>query len=95
MEIHDAPGRTRYLPIGGSGFFDVPLGALEPDDLENLWFAGRVTGSDSEAYGSLRVMGTSFATGHAAGVCAAIWAGARSRDSAAVRTILLEQGAII
>ena len=95
MEIHDAPGRTRYLPIGGSGFFDVPLGALEPDDLENLWFAGRVTGSDSEAYGSLRVMGTSFATGHAAGVCAAIWAGARSRDSAAVRTTLLEQGAII
>lgn len=96
MEIHDAPGRTRYLPIGGDGFFDISLAALESEDLGNLFFAGRVVGSDDEAYGSLRVMATSFATGQAAGVAAALQArdGIRAEGSA-VRAELLVQDAIL
>ncbi|MFP3605880.1 FAD-dependent oxidoreductase [Paraburkholderia sp. SIMBA_053] len=95
MEIHDAPGRTRYLSIGGEGFFDIPHGAVEAESLDNVWLAGRVVGSDKEAYGSIRVMGTAFATGHAAGVCAALWADGHVRDSASVRNALEGQDAII
>jgi len=72
MEVHEAPGRTRFVPLGGDGFFDVGLDALRVPDLDNLWLAGRVIGADAEAYGSVRVMGTAFATGQAAGVAAAL-----------------------
>jgi len=72
MEVHDAPGRTRFVPLGGEGFFDVGLDALRVNDVANLWLAGRVIGADAEAYGSVRVMGTAFATGQAAGVAAAL-----------------------
>lgn len=94
MEIHEGPGRARFVPIGGAGFFDVPHGALQPVGVDNLRLAGRVIGADREAYGSVRVMGTAFATGHAAGVSAAL----RARgvdDIGAVRRVLLEQGALI
>jgi hypothetical protein len=94
MEIHEGPGRARFVPIGGAGFFDVPHGALQPVGVDNLRLAGRVIGADREAYGSVRVMGTAFATGHAAGVSAAL----RARgvdDVASVRGVLLEQGALI
>jgi hypothetical protein len=72
MEVHEAPGRTRFVPLGGDGFFDVGLDALRVRDLDNLWLAGRVIGADADAYGSVRVMGTAFATGQAAGVAAAL-----------------------
>ena len=72
MEVHEAPGRTRFVPLGGDGFFDVGLDALRVPDLDNLWLAGRVIGADADAYGSVRVMGTAFATGQAAGVAAAL-----------------------
>jgi hypothetical protein len=72
MEVHEAPGRTRFVPLGGDGFFDVGLDALRVPDVDNLWLAGRVIGADAEAYGSVRVMGTAFATGQAAGVAAAL-----------------------
>jgi hypothetical protein len=42
--------------------------------MPNLWLAGRTIGADAAAYGSIRVMGTSFATGQAAGVAAALYA---------------------
>ncbi|MGU3575147.1 FAD-dependent oxidoreductase [Brucellaceae bacterium C25G] len=72
MEVHEAPGRARFIDLGGDGFADVPLNALRSAQSDNLFFAGRVTGAEPAAYGSLRVMGTAFATGHAAGVAAAL-----------------------
>jgi len=94
MEIHEGPGRARFVPIGGAGFFDVPHGALQPVGVDNLRLAGRVIGADREAYGSVRVMGTAFATGHAAGVSAALHARGVD-DVATVRRVLLEQAALI
>lgn len=95
MEVHEAPGRARFLDVGGSGFFDVPSEAIEARDIVNLRLAGRVIGSDRQAYGSVRVMGTAFATGHAAGVSAALACEGENTNVQRLRAILLEQGAII
>ena len=90
MEIHHGPGRTEYRPIGGNGVAHVPLGALQARDLDNLWLGGRTLGADPAAYASARVMGTAFATGHAAGVAAA-HPGATAES---VRCELIRQGGI-
>jgi hypothetical protein len=95
MEVHDAPGRVRYMAIGGDGFFDVPHSALEAQGLANLRLAGRVIGCDATAYGSVRVMGTAFATGHAAGISAALHVNGQAPDTAAVRRNLISQNAIL
>ena len=76
IEDHKRIGSTRYTPIDGRAFYDIPLDALRSVNRDNLWAAGRLTSSDADAYCSLRVMGTAFATGHAAGVAAALTAGA-------------------
>jgi hypothetical protein len=96
MEVHAEPGRPRFTPLGGEGFFDVPLDALRPEGIGNLWAGGRVIGADAAAYGSVRVMGTGFATGQAAGVAAALQAVSGVAPPAeAVRRVLLAQGAIL
>jgi hypothetical protein len=74
LEAHHGIGSTKYTPIDGRGFYDIPLDALHSIDRDNLWAAGRLVSSDPEAYCSLRVMGTAFATGQAAGVAAALQA---------------------
>lgn len=53
----------------------IPLGCLRVPDHENLFVAGRCISVDHEAQASIRVMGTCFATGQAAGRAAAIQAG--------------------
>jgi glycine/D-amino acid oxidase-like deaminating enzyme len=96
MENHHQPGNPVYAKIGGSGVFHVPLDALRAESFENLWCAGRIIGADASAFGSIRVMGTAFATGHAAGVAAALQARARGGVTAShVRDVLKAQGAMI
>jgi FAD dependent oxidoreductase len=58
-----------YPPDGGT--YDIPLGCLRSVDTPNLFTAGRTADGDRQAGASLRVMGTAFATGQAAGVAAA------------------------
>ena len=67
IENHAVPGNPVYSPIGGEGFADIPLDCLRAKGMENVYYAGRLIGADPIAYGSIRVMGTSFATGEAAG----------------------------
>ena len=94
LERHDEPGRPTQASIGGEGFFDIPLDALRADGPANLWLAGRTVGADRGAFGSLRVMGTAFATGQAAGTAAAL--SVRDRhDYQAVRAELISQNAIL
>ena len=81
------PGRTRFVPLGGEGFFDVGYGALCVPDVANLRLAGRVIGADADAYGSVRVMGTAFATGQAAGVGAALHASGGTAIGAAGESV--------
>lgn len=53
------------LPAG------IPLRCLKPAGTERLFVAGRCISADHEAQASIRVMGTCFATGEAAGRAAA------------------------
>lgn len=71
IENHESPGKPVYRPIGGDGFADIPLDCLRAKGLDNLYYSGRLIGADAMAYGSIRVMGTAFATGEAAGRAAA------------------------
>jgi glycine/D-amino acid oxidase-like deaminating enzyme len=71
IENHTVPGKPVYTSIGGDGYADIPLDCLRAKGLDNVYFAGRLIGADSVAYGSVRVMGTAFATGDAAGRAAA------------------------
>lgn len=67
IEDHAMPGKPIYKPIGGEGFADIPLDCLRAKGIENLFYAGRLIGADPQAFGSIRVMGTAFATGEGAG----------------------------
>jgi hypothetical protein len=83
----------------GGGTYDIPLRCLTSLDTPNLFAAGRTADGDREAGASLRVMGTAFATGQAAGVAAALRAGQERAeggvDAAEVRRLLAGQGAIL
>ncbi len=95
MEVHEAPGRAKFIDLGGEGFADIPVGALQAADFGNLYLAGRVIGAEPAAYGSIRVMGTAFATGHAAGITAALGVQARKAVPEDIRRHLLTQHALI
>ncbi len=96
IEVHKEAGKPYYKSIGGDGYFHVPYDSIRAKGVDNLWYAGRVIGADPEAYGSIRVMGTAFATGQAAGVAAASFADHHdSVNVPDVRKRLLSQGAII
>ena len=45
----------------------IPLRCLKPAGIDRLFVAGRCISTDHEAQASIRVMGTCFATGEAAG----------------------------
>lgn len=95
MEVHTGLGTCTYSSIGGAGYFGIPFSAIRANRLENLWLGGRVIGCEAEAYGSIRVMGTAFATGHAAGVAAACQADTQNLNPSTVRARLAEQRAIL
>ena len=94
IEYHSGPGiPSQWRFISGGGSFDIPLGALCSVDTDNLFAAGRNIDGDRGAGASVRVMGTAFATGHAAGVAAAMRADDGAfPDVAAVQVELVRQG---
>ena len=96
IELHGEAGKPIYHSVGGDGYCHVPLDAITADGLDNLWYAGRTIGADGRAYGSIRVMGTAFATGEAAGTAAALSASSAKPASAqAVNKALAARGALL
>ena len=93
-EVHQGNGGPKFQAVGGNGSYHIPLDALHALGRDNLWVGGRVIGCDEQAYGSLRVMGTAFATGQAAGVAAACEADGSAWTHQSVRRELLRQGGI-
>ena len=95
-EQHFGTGLPKFQPVGGDGYYHIPLDSIRCLKIENLWAAGRVIGCDETAFSSLRVMGTAFATGHAAGVAAAHHANnGAPRDVGTIGNELVRQGAIL
>lgn len=86
-ELHGEAGKPVYHSVGGPGYASVPLDSLRVRGLDNLLVAGRVIGADPLAYGSVRVMGTAFATGEAAGIAAALGSGSGEVVGAEVRRL--------
>lgn len=95
-EIHmDANKMGQYIEVAEGSWFDVPLGAIQCESLDNLYGAGRMVSSEQTAHAAVRVMGTCFATGHAAGAAAACQAVSGDCSPEAVRAELTRQGALI
>jgi succinate dehydrogenase/fumarate reductase flavoprotein subunit len=96
VEWHDRQTlQSSFVYPPDKGAYEIPLRCLVSRDTANLFAAGRVADADRQAGASLRVMGTAFATGHAAGVAAAVFADQGSAPADRVRRILREQGAFI
>lgn len=87
----------KYASLKGN--HDVPLRALTPKNVENLLVAGRSVACDHLSQASLRGAATCMATGHAAGVTAALAArqGGKIRgvDIRLAQRTLLAQDAIL
>ncbi len=95
-EIHkDVNKMGTYLEVKDGSYFDIPLGALQSADLDNLYASGRMISSDPIAFAAIRVMGVCFATGHAAGVGAAYQAIHGMAGVEQVRAELTRQGALV
>ena len=96
VEWHDREtyASSFVLPPDG-GAYEIPLGCLISRNTPNLFAAGRAVDGDRRAGASVRVMGTAFATGQAAGVAAALYADTGSADAGLVRSVLRGQGALI
>ncbi len=73
MELRESNrgARMRYPANGRPA--DIPLRSLRARDRDNLFVAGRCISCSHEAQASVRVMGTCFATGEAAGIAAALY----------------------
>jgi hypothetical protein len=98
VDIHNPVGTgtvLKRLPPGEA--YDIPLRSLMPQSAEGLVVAGRCISGTHEAHSSYRVMPIVMATGHAAGVTAALAARRNLRPRAlAVKEIqheLMRQGA--
>jgi hypothetical protein len=100
VDIHDPTGKgtiLKRIPI--SEAYDIPLRCLLPREVDRLLVAGRCISGTHEAHSSYRVTPIAMATGHAAGVTAAL--AARSDRSprevpyTEVQRELLRQGAIL
>jgi hypothetical protein len=96
VEWHDRNifASTMQLPPNG-GAYDIPLRCLISADTANLFAAGRTADGDKQAGTSIRVVGTAFATGQAAGVAAAHLADSGVVNSADIRKTLTVQGALL
>jgi len=96
VEWHDRKTfESTFVYPPDKGTYEIPLRCLMSRDTSNLFAAGRLADADQKAGASLRVMGTAFATGQAAGVAAAEFAARGAVDPATVRRVLLQQGALI
>jgi hypothetical protein len=101
IDIHPTDGFVGVHPHKESPPppYEIPYRCLVPLEVENLLVAGKPISSTHRAHGSTRQPGTSMATGHAAGVAAALAIKLdrtpRKLDVALLREELLQQGAIV
>jgi hypothetical protein len=73
MDIHNPAGvGTHMVRVPDGEAYDIPLRSLIPVSVDGLLVAGRCISGTHEACSSYRVIPSAMATGHAAGVCAAL-----------------------
>ncbi len=98
-DIHGKNKEHIRLQLKDGGSYDIPLGVLIPRNTQNLLMAGRNLSAVRGAHSTARVMGTCMAMGHAAGSAASMCTKEgilpREVDIDALRTLLLNQGAVL
>ncbi len=73
IDIHNPIGKgtiLKKIPEGEA--YEIPLRCLLPKGVDNVLVAGRCISGTHQAHSAYRVMPISMATGHAAGICAAL-----------------------
>lgn len=96
MEFHDETNEFwessfRYPP---AGTFEIPLRCLRSRDTANLFVAGRCVDGDKYTSSAVRVMGTTLATGQAAGTAAGLLVKGKL-DVSEVQACLRANGALL
>ena len=95
VEWHDRKTfESTFVYPPDKGTYPIPLRCLVSRDTTNLFAAGRLADADQKAGAALRVMGTAFATGQAAGV-APRWSPSRRARCLCGAGVLHRQGALI
>jgi hypothetical protein len=95
-EIHKKLNEAAvYLDVPTASYYDIPLGCLQARDLDNVYGCGRLVSADAAAMAAVRVMGTCFATGQAAGVAAGLQGTGKEFTATKVREELIRQGALV
>lgn len=89
---HNFKSDFDYPPDKSS--YQIPLNCLHSRDTPNLFCAGRLADGDRKGGAAIRVLGTSMATGQAAGTAAALTAKGKF-SPLAVQTELRRAGAVI
>ena len=99
IEDHHAGSDTAWQYVGDTGVYGIPYRSLLPLGIEGLLVAGRCFSATHDAHASARSMATCMAMGQAAGTAAALAAELgippRAVHAAAVRTRLLDDGALL
>jgi len=101
VDIHGKFGPTsnEYLTVQNGNYYGIPYRCLVPVGVDGLLVAGRCVSASSEAAGAIRVMPPCIATGHAAGMAAAMAIKGnvepRAVDTAELRSRLVKEGAYL
>lgn len=88
LELRENARGPKIIYPRQAGACGIPLGALRPARLRNVFTAGRCISTTHRAQASTRVMGTALATGQAAGLAAAIGGSDTSQLAREVRARL-------
>lgn len=96
IDIHNPEGSgTSHYFFPAGEYYTIPLSSLVAKDADNLLVAGRCISCDHEAQASIRIMPICCATGHAAGVAAAVACESnvpvKSVDTAKVQCLIKSQ----
>ncbi len=99
IDIHSPGKGTEMVWLEPGMSYCIPYGCLVPKVVNGLLAAGRCLSASHDALGSARAIATCTATGHAAGVAAALSAAKhcqpRDLNVQELREVLLAQGAIL
>jgi hypothetical protein len=90
IEDHNASSGTRWEYVPDGGTYDIPFGALLPQQVENVVVAGRCLSADHDAHASVRSMAQCMAMGQAAAT-GAVLALDSSAALSAVETSALQE----
>ena len=87
MELRETTQGAKLQYFNNLEPSQIPLRSLTSQEIPGVYFAGRCLSATHRALASVRVMGTCFATGQAAGMAAALYAAGVSNLSDQARII--------